>query len=86
VAAYKRTPEFTAQTVPAGLLKAHSTKDGVWGCIHVISGELVYRILDPRREPRVARLSPGVHGIIEPGILHQVQPSGEVNFYVEFLR
>ncbi len=29
--AYKRTPEFDENSVPKGLLKAHQTKQGVWG-------------------------------------------------------
>jgi tellurite resistance-related uncharacterized protein len=31
VVAYKKTPEFTELTLPAGLLKDHQTKEGVWG-------------------------------------------------------
>ena len=47
---YKRTPEFTESTVPAGLLRSHDTKDGVWGKIVVLEGTLLYRILEPARE------------------------------------
>ena len=36
---YKRTPLFTGATVPAGLLKDHSTKEGTWGLINVEEGE-----------------------------------------------
>lgn len=31
VSPYKRTPEFTEESVPTGLLNDHTTKDGVWG-------------------------------------------------------
>ena len=86
VAPYKRTAEFTEATVPPGLLSAHSTKEGVWGRICVDEGTLLYRILDPRRQPRQFLLSPAVAGIIEPGILHEVRPRGRVRFFVEFLR
>jgi tellurite resistance-related uncharacterized protein len=41
--AYKRTPEFDENTLPAGLKKAHSTKAGVWGVIHILEGRLIYR-------------------------------------------
>jgi tellurite methyltransferase len=41
-APYKRTPTFTEATVPRGLLETHSTKEGVWGLIHVVEGELEY--------------------------------------------
>jgi tellurite resistance-related uncharacterized protein len=47
---YKKTPEFTEETIPAGLLKAHQTKAGTWGKIHVSKGQLRYRILEPKFE------------------------------------
>ncbi|MDQ7059566.1 MAG: DUF3565 domain-containing protein [Ghiorsea sp.] len=33
---YKRTPEFTQDTIPKGLLKHHITKMGTWGKINVL--------------------------------------------------
>ena len=85
--AYARSPTFTEATVPAALLKAHNTKPGVWGRICVERGELVYRVTDPRREPSEEVLSPdGPPGIVEPSILHEVEPRGPVSFYVEFCR
>jgi tellurite resistance-related uncharacterized protein len=85
VAPYKRTAEFTEATVPAGLLKAHNTKAGVWGLIHVLEGELLYRVTDPRRAAVEQVLTPsGPPGVVEPQILHEVRPKGTVRFYVEF--
>ena len=82
---YRRTPEFTEASVPAGLTRAHSTKDGVWAAIHVLDGELRYRILDERRERVEFLLGPGLPpGIVEPTILHEVEPVGPVRFQVEF--
>lgn len=84
---YKRTPTFTENTVPAGLRTDHSTKDGVWGLIHVTQGRLRYFITDPRREPEEYVLDPGtVPGVVEPTILHRVEPIGSLEFQVEFLR
>lgn len=83
---YKRTPEFTEETISAGLLKAHATKDGVWGRICVTSGELVYAVTDDRRRARELVLSPGDDGIVEPTILHHVRATGPVVFFVEFWR
>lgn len=84
---YRRTPTFTEATVPAGLLKAHATKDGVWGLIHVESGRLTYRITDPRRPASESVLEAGSEpGIVEPTILHEVEPKGPVCFHVEFHR
>ena len=81
---YKSTPEFTRETVPKGLLRAHQTKEGTWGKIVVLSGKLSYRILEP--ELKEIELSPDKFGVVEPTVLHEVEPLGEVCFYVEFYR
>ena len=84
VSLYKRTPDFTTDTVPAGLLHSHNTKEGVWGKIVVLEGQLRYRILEPNLEELV--LDPMTPGVVEPTIRHEVAPLGEVRFYVEFYR
>jgi tellurite resistance-related uncharacterized protein len=81
---YKRTPEFTELTVPAGLLRGHSTKTGVWATIVMLEGSLRYRILEPVVED--VALSPGRLGIIEPTVLHEVAPAPGSRFFVEFHR
>lgn len=84
---YRRTADFTEASVPAGLLKAHTTKEGSWALIHVLEGRLAYRIVDPRRPPSETILSPSEPpGVVEPTILHEVEPLGAVRFYVEFHR
>jgi len=82
--AYRRTATFTNATIPAGLLKGHRTKAGVWGRIVVLDGELLFRTLEPRVEEVV--LSADQHGVVEPGIAHEIAPIGDVSFYVEFCR
>ena len=84
VAVYKRTPDFTEDTVPAALRKAHDTKAGVWGRIVVTEGTLRYRILEPAIEDHV--LDTGHVGIVEPEVKHEVLPLGAVRFHVEFLK
>ncbi len=85
--AYHRTAEFTETSVPAGLLKSHSTKAGTWGLMRILSGELMLRITDERRRPAEIRLRVGDRtGVIEPTIAHEVKPVGPVRFYVEFYR
>ncbi len=84
VACYKQTPEFTQDTVPAGLLSAHQTRAGTWGRIVVLAGELEYRILEP--ELQVILLNATTPGIVEPTVLHEVEPRGAVRFLVEFYR
>lgn len=81
---YKSTPEFTETTIPAGLLKAHTTAAGVWGRIRIIEGALRYRITEPL--PEVHLLEPGAPGIVEPQVRHEVEPIGPVRFCVDFLR
>jgi tellurite resistance-related uncharacterized protein len=84
---YKRTATFTEATVPAGLLNDHSTKDGPWGLIHVEQGALRYAVTDPRRERSERVLTPdGEPGVVEPTVLHKVEPLGAVRFWVEFWR
>lgn len=84
---YKQTATFTEATVPAGLLGDHSTKDGVWGLIEVESGMLRYLVTDPRRANRQQILvAGGEPGVVEPTILHRVEPVGAVRFHVRFLR
>lgn len=81
VKCYKRTPQFTERTLPPALTRAHSTKPGVWGVIHIVSGKLRYVvpstgldvILDEQR-----------HGVITPRQLHYVEPIGEVRVFIEF--
>ncbi|HET6536494.1 MAG TPA: DUF1971 domain-containing protein [Sphingopyxis sp.] len=84
---YKRTPDFTETNIPQGLLAEHSTKEGVWGLIHVEAGALRYWITDQRREASEHRLTPqDAPGVVEPTILHRVEALGPVRFHVEFLR
>ena len=81
---YKKTPVFTEDTIPAGLLKAHQTKSGTWGEIVVLEGQLLYRILEPVLEEHV--LDADTHGVVEPMVLHEVTPRGSVRFYIDFYR
>jgi tellurite resistance-related uncharacterized protein len=84
---YRSTAVFTEATVPAGLLADHSTKDGVWGSISVLSGKLRYLVSDPLRETLSILLEPhSPAGVIEPTILHRVEPVGSVAFQVDFFR
>jgi tellurite resistance-related uncharacterized protein len=84
LAHYKSTPEFTENSIPAGLLRSHSTAAGVWGRITIREGSLLYRLLEPALEEHV--LPPGQPGIIEPQAKHEVATIGPVRFCVEFHR
>ncbi|WP_437301412.1 DUF3565 domain-containing protein [Sorangium sp. So ce426] len=82
--AYSRTAEFDEVTIPSGLRKNHSTKPGVWGVIHVVSGRLRYRI--DGLGGRELSLDPESPGVVVPEVLHHVDPDGPVRFFVEFRR
>jgi tellurite resistance-related uncharacterized protein len=79
---YSETPVYTQDTVPAGLLKDHNTKSGVWGRITVLQGRLMYLIADHPAQP-VDTQHPR---IIRPEEKHCVAFPEEVTFKVEFFR
>lgn len=82
--AYRRTPVFTQETVPPGLLRTHQTKAGVWTLIHVVEGKLLYRVTETLEETVLE--AEGEPGVIEPELRHEVAPLGTVRFFVEFYR
>ena len=81
---YKQTAVFNGATVPAGLLRSHNTKQGVWARIVVLEGTLIYRILEPMIEE--IELTPLRFGIVEPTVKHEVVLLAGARFYVEFHR
>ncbi len=81
---FKRTPEFTEDTLPEGLQSRHTTPTGTWAKIIIIQGTLTYRILEPELEE--IELSESQPGVIEPMVPHEVKLTGEVRFYVAFYR
>ncbi|MEO9132161.1 MAG: DUF1971 domain-containing protein [Sphingomonas sp.] len=84
---YKSTDMFSEANIPAALMRDHTTKAEVWGLIRVAEGSLRYHITDPRRALFETILSPdSPPGIVEPTILHHIEPLGAVRFQVEFHR
>lgn len=81
--AYKRTTEFTADTVPAALTDDHSTKEGVWGVLNVTQGNMAYHV--PSRELTI-ELSAGDQMLIESALVHKVSLKHGSRFYVEFYK
>jgi tellurite methyltransferase len=81
---YRSTPEFTSETVPAGLLRDHATKAGTWGRIEILAGEVTYVTAAPSAQ--TLRLSTGKRAMIPPELLHHVVPSEDARFRVVFLR
>jgi tellurite methyltransferase len=83
-AAVRRTAEFDAASVPAALLKSHTTKRGVWALIHVLRGRVEYRVEAPFHT--LQTLEAGSRGVVLPEVEHCVAPLGEALFFVEFWR
>ena len=83
-APYRRTPEFDESTVPAGLRRNHATRRGVWACIHVLAGELQYHVDAPIG--RSFRVTAGSCAVIVPEVVHRIEVTATVRFFVEFSR
>lgn len=81
--AYKWTPEFDADTLPEGLKRVHSTKEGTWGVIHVSEGAL--RLVFPETDEETI-LTPENPGLVEPAEPHLVEPLGPFRMRIAFHR
>lgn len=80
----RSSPAWTEDTMPAGLRRRHRLALGTWARIHVQKGRLrVSMATDP---PLVRELA-GSESVqaIPPGIEHEVEPDGEVEFTIDFL-
>eukprot|EP00545_Synedropsis_sp_CCMP1620_P002389 CAMPEP_0119003896 /NCGR_PEP_ID=MMETSP1176-20130426/826_1 /TAXON_ID=265551 /ORGANISM="Synedropsis recta cf, Strain CCMP1620" /LENGTH=113 /DNA_ID=CAMNT_0006955539 /DNA_START=184 /DNA_END=525 /DNA_ORIENTATION=- len=88
VVKYSQVPQkgaFTANKIPKGLLKEHTTKAGTWGVINVSQGQLRYQINEPTESVHI--LDTDTRGIIEPQVKHHVAAlTDDVEFVVEFYR
>jgi tellurite resistance-related uncharacterized protein len=81
--AYKCTPVFNEESLPGAIRSAHATKEGVWGLLRVLEGEVRLIFHDPRREVRVDPENPAP---IPPQALRHVETSGPMRMQVEFYR
>ena len=81
--AYKTTPVFDHETLPAAIRKAHNTKAGVWGLLRVLEGKARLVFHDPAR---TVAASPGNPAVITPEAVHHVELDGPVRLQVEFYR
>lgn len=79
----RTTPTFTADTVPAGLLRAHRIAADVWGRLRVEEGSVTF-VLEESGESRV--LAAGDTQVIPPDTLHHVVVEPGAAFAVEFHR
>lgn len=79
--AYKQTPIFDQDTIPAGLRRMHETKGGVWGKICILAGSLKLKIIEDGSEHM---LDADHFGVVCPRQAHEVELLGPVRFYIEF--
>lgn len=79
----RTTATFTVETVPEGLRRAHRLATGVWGRLRVEAGSVTY-VLEASGRRRV--LAAGDTQVIEPDVVHHVEPSDDARFCVEFHR
>ena len=80
-----RTPTYTEENTPEGLLTEHLNEQGAWSMIHVLEGALELYCEDklPGTAQRLARRSPG---IVEPNERHRIALCGPVRFYVQYFK
>lgn len=78
------TDDFTAETVPAGLLRAHRVATGVWGRLVLGAGALTFVWEDDERGR--LELVAGDRVVIPPDVHHHVEPGPDARFRVEFHR
>lgn len=77
----RRTPTFDQDSVPAGLLRDHTTRPGTWGRIVVEAGLLRYHV--PGLSS-VSDLDPHSPGTVVPEVPHRVELLGPVRFHLQF--
>ena len=81
--AYKQTPTYREDTLPAGLRENHSTRAGVWAVIRVARGALRYTVDAWRVAMDLSKNRPG---IVVPEVVHRIDPQGSVRFHIAFYR
>lgn len=82
--AYKLSPVFTHDRLPAAFRGTHSTKAGTWALVRMHSGMLVFTLdLDP---PRTVLLRAGEQLVVAPEVPHHVTFVEPGAFQIEFHR
>lgn len=82
---YKSTPVFDETTLPDALRREHRTKDGVWGVIRVLEGELKFVVAgDAQGSDSETILTPQRPGLVLPQQTHHVEPLGKMRMQVDF--
>lgn len=80
---YASSPVFDEQSLPDKLRNDHRTKDGTWGLLRVLDGEVRLIFTEPHCEVLV---TPDTPAPIAPLATHYVVPLGKMTMQVEFYR
>ena len=83
VAPYGASPIFDENSLPDKLRNEHSTKDGTWGLLRVLEGEVGLVFIDPPSQRLVTVDNPAP---IPPQAPHYVKLTGPMKMQVEFYR
>lgn len=81
IAPYRTTPVFDETTLPDALRREHCTKEGVWGVIRVLEGELKFVQAESGAE---TILTPDRPGFVRPQQTHRVEPLPKLRMQIEF--
>lgn len=79
----RHTPLFGQDDLPGPLADVHRTT--VWATLHVQTGSVRYVDLSGP-DARDVRLEPGDAAVIAPWVDHQIEPSTDATFFVQFYR
>jgi tellurite resistance-related uncharacterized protein len=80
---YASSPIFDEHSLPDALRNDHRTKDGTWGVLRVLVGEVRLVFVDP---PSQVLVTPATPALIPPQATHFVELLGKMTMQVEFYR
>lgn len=81
---YRTIGPFDAETLPAGLRRTHSLKEGSWGRIDLTQGELLFVWEDDQDGEE--RLCAPAELVVPPQAPHHVAPVGQIELTITFYR
>ncbi|MGI8756326.1 MAG: DUF1971 domain-containing protein, partial [Acidimicrobiales bacterium] len=79
----RHTPMFDTATLPEPLAVVHRTT--VWATLQVQAGSVRYVDVEGA-DARDLRLEAGDSAVIAPGVGHEIEPSIDATFFVQFYR
>jgi len=84
--AYRRIGPFDADSLPKGLLREHTLKEGTWARLSVHSGEIRFVWDDVGHEGEAEIVPAGAMIVIPPTVPHHLEKTdGDFELTVQFL-